>query len=180
MVPSIQRAILLLEQTVPFRKGCITPSKVKCRKYGHIVPWCLIRRQTFSQLNHVRSSLNIQDTFQVIYRHDLLYERWPPPSSLQSRTLMSDLHQTFRIPSWSSTNMIYDVTYELMNTSSKPTCNKKLTLSPKSQMKPVSLIMMDLHQTFRISTWSSTNNQHDLMIAKLYQHSSGLPVAYYK
>ena len=44
------------------------------------------RGQTFSQLNHVRSSSNFQDFFQIIYQHNLWHHRWHQPSSLQSGT----------------------------------------------------------------------------------------------
>ena len=71
---------------------------------------------------------------------------------------MLDLYQTFRISSWSSSDMIYYVEdVPILHVSSQ-----EPSTSSKSQTKSVSQIMTDLHQTFRISSWSSTNIIYDI------------------
>jgi hypothetical protein len=63
---------------------------------------------TFSPLNHVKSSLNFQDIFHIIYQHDIISLQSGSLNILQVpnfsflRQIMSDIDQTFRISSISS------------------------------------------------------------------------------
>ena len=88
---------------------------------------------------------------------------------------MTDLHKTFRISSWSSTNIIYDVkddpilqvSVQKPSTSSKPQCDQKLTLS--RSLSELSLLSQYDHHTYILDLrgcWYFIWTGHELGIGR--------------
>ncbi len=88
------------------------------------------------------------------------------------KLIISDLHQTFRISSQSSINMICDVKDDPILQVS----NQEPSMSSKApNIGFLSQIMLDLHQTFRISSQSSIYMTYDVKDDAILQVSNQEP-----
>ena len=122
-----------------------------------------------TQSNEVRSSWNFKGNFILGWQGDILHQRWPHPSGLPQAghlrheypnflthlnftTNESDLHKTFRITSFLSIKMIYDVRDEPIQVSRPPQMGHLIHEYPNFIHTPIS------QANEAISSWNFPDN----------------------